>query len=246
MRQLLPERVEHLDLYAALRPVDLEVPVLRVNMVASADGAATDRAGRSGGLGQAGDLEVFRTLRALADGILVGAGTVRTEGYGPHRVRPDLAARRALDGRELPAAVVVVSRSLDLDFAAPLFARARTPTVVLTCRSAPAERLRLAEAAGRVVVAGDERVDLRAGITRLRQDFGMTHLLCEGGPLLNTEVLGDGLTDELCLTLAPALIGGSGPRIVARFRGKIGLELVSVMEDAGELYLRYRVRGAAP
>src|SRR5262249_56336246 len=54
-------------------------------MVASLDGAATVR-GRTGGLSGEADRQVFAMLRALADVIVVGAGTARVEGYGP--VRP--------------------------------------------------------------------------------------------------------------------------------------------------------------
>src|SRR5690606_39776719 len=136
-------------------------------------------AGARGGPGGPGALAVFAALRALAAGVLVGAGTVRAEGYGPHRLHPDLAARRRADGRTEPAAIVVVSRSLALDYDAPLFTEAQTPTVVLTCAAAPAERRAAATAAGRVVVAGDAEVDLVAGVAALRDELGLVSLVCE-------------------------------------------------------------------
>ena len=60
---------------------------LRANMVTSMDGAAT-LLGRSGGLSSEWDQQVFAMLRALTDVILVGAGTVRAEHYGPVRRNP--------------------------------------------------------------------------------------------------------------------------------------------------------------
>ncbi|MGH8901134.1 MAG: dihydrofolate reductase family protein [Egibacteraceae bacterium] len=249
MRQLLPTPIDEADPYEVYRPDDPTVPLLRVNMVASADGAATDAQGRAGGLAGEGDQEVFRTLRALADGILVGASTVRVEGYGPHRLRADLARRREADGRAAPAPIVVVTRSLDLDLASPLFTGGRTPTVVLTCAAAPADRRRAAEQTARVLVVGDADVDLERAVATLRTEFGLAHLLCEGGPTLNAGLIGAGLVDELCLTIAPALTGTGRLRIVADegpppnpLAGKVVLRRLSLLtacEQDSELYLRY-------
>jgi 5-amino-6-(5-phosphoribosylamino)uracil reductase len=238
MRQLLPHPVDDIDCYEAYRP-SIPGPHVRLNMIMSGDGAVTDPDGHSGGLAGPGDREVFRVLRAHADAILVGAGTARHEGYGPHRVRRDLAERRAADGRADPAAIVLVSRSLRLDFGSPLFTEAVTPTVVLTSAAADPALRAEAERAGGVVVAGDVEVDLRAGLDALRERFGYPHVLCEGGPSLNGALLSAGLVDELCLTLAPLLAGGHGPRLAPGLPAPRGLELTAALEDAGELFLRY-------
>lgn len=241
MRRLLPPPVEEVVAYDAYRPADPHAPLLRLDMVTSVDGAITRADGRSGGLGGPGDLAVFTALRALADGVVVGAGTARTEGYGPHRVRPELAARRRADGRDAPAAIVVVSRSLELDYDAPLFTAAHTPTVVLTCAAAPADRREAAGRAGRVVVAGDDAVDLTAGIAALRDELGLASLVCEGGPALNAALLDAGLVDELCVTVAPSLVAGGVSGLAGDHARDHDLDLRQVCEQDGELYLRYRV-----
>ena len=238
MRQLLPEPLPDVDPYDAYRPPDPLAPLVRVNMVASVDGAATDERGHSGGLSGAGDQEVFRTLRALADVIVVGAQTVRVEGYGPHRLRADLRARRAADGRPDPAPIVVVSRSLELDLAAPLFTEAAVRTIVLTCEAAPADRIRAARRVALVLLAGDKTVDMGAGIAQLREGLGTMHVLCEGGPTLNVSLFGAGLVDEICLTLSPRLMG-AGPRILHELDHPRNVRLAGLCEDSGELYARY-------
>jgi riboflavin biosynthesis pyrimidine reductase len=78
-------------------------PGVRLNMIASVDGATTV-AGVSGGLGGGADHELSALLRSLADVVLVAAGTVRAEGYGPSRVP-----------------VAVVTRSCRLDWESPFF-----------------------------------------------------------------------------------------------------------------------------
>jgi riboflavin-specific deaminase-like protein len=246
MRRLLPPPVEEVDPYEAYRPEERTAPLLRVNMVTSADGAVTDERGASGGLGGEGDRRLFGTLRALADGILVGAGTVRVDRYGAHRPDEDLAARRRAEGRPETAPIIVVTRSLDLDFGSRLFTEARSPTIVLTGTEAPAERRRAAERAGVVILAGQREVDLPTGVRLLREQLGLRHLLCEGGPTLNAPLFSAGLVDELCLTLAPSVIGRPGPRILGGLDRRLELRLMAVCEQDDELYLRYRVaRGGA-
>lgn len=244
MRQLFPDHLDVVHPYDAYRPADPHGRVLRVNMIATADGLATDREGRTGGLAGDGDREVFRTLRALADCVLVGAGTVRAEAYGPHRVRADLWERRRADGRQKPAAIVVVSGSLDLDYSAPLFGEAVTRTIVVTHASADAERVAIARKHAEVLVAGEQRVDLARAVRTLREDHGYAHILSEGGPRLNDELFALGLVDELCLTYAPVLLGFEAPRILGSLHEAIWMELVALLEDDSELFARYRLLGA--
>jgi riboflavin-specific deaminase-like protein len=242
MRQLLPfpaDDVTPYDVYGVDQPTRL----VRINMVASVDGRTTDAEGRAGGLGGDGDFEVFRALRALADGILVGAGTVRTEGYGPHKLPRALAERRRRDGVDAPATVIVVSRSLNLDLRSRLFADAVARTIVLTCDSSPTNRRDALSEVARVVVAGDNVVDLADGLAQLAEDHGIARVVCEGGASLNQALLGAGLADELCLTIAPQLVGSEGVRLVNPPVPSAGLELRGACEQNGELYLRYGITG---
>jgi riboflavin-specific deaminase-like protein len=240
LRRLHPEPVVDVGAYDAYRPADPAAPLVRLNMVASLDGAFTDSTGRSGGLGGDADLEVFRALRAHADAILVGAGTARAEGYGPHRLHRDVAGPRRADGRPAPAAVAVVSARLDLDPAAPLFIEASTPTIVLTSASAPTDRRRALERVARVVVAGDERVDARAALDALRA-LGCAHVLCEGGPSLNGTLLDADVVEELCLTVAPTFVPEGRHGIVSGHAAGRRLALLAVHRGDDELLLRYTV-----
>ncbi|REE95252.1 dihydrofolate reductase family protein [Thermomonospora umbrina] len=237
MRRLLPEPAGPIDPFTAYRQVtDVW---LRVGMVLSADGSVTDEEGWSAGLGGAADMEVFRTLRALADAVLVGAATVRTGRMGPARLRADLRRRRAAQGSAGPAAIVVVSRSLDLDWSLPLFTAAETPTIVVTSNTAAGTVPAGVRAIG---VDDDGGLDLAAAVTRLRDDLGLAHLLCEGGPALTTSLLRAGLVDELCLNIAPTLIGGPHhTRLLNDLGGRAELGLNAVYTADEVLFLRYLV-----
>lgn len=214
---------------------------LRANMVTSTDGAA-EAGGRSGGLSSAGDKRVFGLLRVLADVILVGAGTARTEEYKPARPRPDLAALRA--GRPATAAIALVSRALDLDLGRPLFADAPPDarTIVITCAASPAQaRAEVARAAD-VIVAGEAQVDLGAALEVLATR-GLGRVLCEGGPRLLGQVAADGLLDELSLSISPVLAGPGAGRIIAgdAFAAR-PMTLAQVLTEDGFLFCRSLTR----
>ncbi|WP_328470483.1 pyrimidine reductase family protein [Streptomyces sp. NBC_00448] len=216
-------------------------PYLRANMVSSLDGAATHD-GTSTALSSAADMRIFGTLRALADAVVVGAETVRNEGYRPGKARPSFAERRAADGQTPAPAIAVISRRLDLDFAAPLFTAATTPTLVLTGAGADRKELAAAEAAGaRVVVAGDgDGVDPARAVRELAA-LGLSRLLHEGGPRVLAQFAAAGVVDELCLTVAPFAVGGDAPRIMngPGVAGPARFVPVSVLEEDGFLFTRY-------
>jgi riboflavin biosynthesis pyrimidine reductase len=225
VRQLLPRFVDPVDpmaVYADL-PVAAGRPGVRLNMIASLDGA-TAVAGVAGGLGGKADQALFALLRRMADVVLVAAGTVRAERYGPSTVP-----------------VAVVTRSCRLDWDSRFFTEQIARPLVVTVATAPAEaRARAAEVAN-VVVAGEHDVDLVEAVEALGAR-GFRAVLSEGGPILNAQLAAAGLLDELCLTLSPLLVGGDAKRLLAGplLPGPPALRLVSACEEDGFLFLRYR------
>ncbi len=215
---------------------------LRANMVSTLDGAA-QHDGRSQPISSDTDMRIFGTLRALADVIVVGAETVRQEGYRPARARDAFAARRRAAGQGPAPAIAVVSASLDLDFTLPLFTEPLVPTLLLTGATAPAERVRAARAAGaEVLVAGDSAGVETDKAVRVLAERGLKRQLTEGGPRLLAQFVADGVLDELCLTLSPMLTSGhaqriaDGPGLAVPDR----FVLASILEEAGFLFTQYR------
>ena len=237
MRRLYPEPSPAVDLTDAYAlPADRH---LRVNMVSSADGAAAV-GGRVGVLSGAADQQLLNLLRALTDVLLVGAGTVRAEGYGPIELSPDWQRRRTAAG-QLPAPrLAILTRSIDVDLASPVFTRATEPPLLVTTELAPADRRAAAGKVAEVVVAGERRVSLTAALDALA-DRGLPRVLSEGGPHVLAEMLADDLVDELCLAVAPILACGEETRITAGplLPRPVGLRLGHVLEQDGFLFLRY-------
>jgi riboflavin biosynthesis pyrimidine reductase len=243
VRRLVPPPSGQVDLVEAYAPPETppDRPFVRCNMISSIDGAIAVE-GRSGMLGGPADRRVFATLRSLADVILVGAGTVRAEGYGPARLGADGRAAREQRGQAPLPPIAVVTSSAHLDWSAPFFTEAGARPLVLTS-SEGAERAggRAREVAD-VIVAGQRGVDLPAAVALLH-GRGLRHVLGEGGPGLNAELAAAGLLDELCLTMAPRLVGGAGPRVLAgeELRPPVDLELVQLLEEDGFLFYRFRL-----
>lgn len=226
--------------------------VLRVNFVASADGAVAV-GGVSSGLEAPGDRTVFGLLRELADVILVGAGSVRAEGYRGARTSPEREARRRARGQAPVPPIAVVSTRGDLDPASPLFTDTAVAPLVLLTGATPSTARDTAPDTVRSALAGAgaEVVDVGgdpAAVVAALADRGLSRVLCEGGPALFGALLDAGRVDELCLSLAPQLEGGAAGRIVAGAGagGPRPLHLASVVAHDDGLLLRYQVGGARP
>jgi len=206
-------------------------PYVRVNFVASLDGAVTVD-GRSGGLGNTADKTVFHLLRELAEVVLVGAGTARTEKYN--------GVQRNTRGRDTPPPVAVVTGTADLDPASRLFTDTVAPPLILTVESAPADRrAALTGAGGEVVVLPRLTPDVLLAELGRR---GLDRVLCEGGPSLLGALQAADAVDELCLTVSPLLVGGESGRIA---HGPTGvpprrMALVGALHADDALLLHYR------
>ena len=244
MRPLVPAPgdVDPVDAYGRLSKRGPRRPAVRLNMIATVDGAAA-LAGRSGALGGRADKALFAALRSLADVILVGAGTMRTEGYGPVVLDEGARSRRIRWGLPAVPPIAVITRACRLDWAAPFFTQAEHRPLVLTVSSvALADRERAGQVAD-VIVAGDRDVDLIDAMSSLAVR-GFDNVLAEGGPALAAQLAAAGLLDELCLTVSPVVASGEAPRILngAALMPPLGLELGHVLEADGYLFLRYRRR----
>lgn len=237
----LPETRDALRaLYASGRTLPSDRPHVVLCMVSSADGG-TAHAGVSEGLSSGPDRRLLVVLRSLADVVLVGAGTVRAEGYGP--VRPDPSAQDVRRDRgQVPAArAAVVTTTLDLDWSSRLFTDAPARPLVVAPVDADARRLAEARQHADVVQAGEGWVDVAAALRLLAREHGVREVSCEGGAVLNGHLVAADVVDELCLTVAPLLVSGEAPRAVRgpALADPAHLVLRSVRESDGSLFLRY-------
>lgn len=210
------------------------------HMVAGLDGTAAV-GGRVGSLSTPPDQALFRRMRQIADVVLVGAETVRREGYGPVRLDEQAQAVRREQGRPPNPRLALVSRSLAFDWTSRVFAEAPEDarTIVVTCAAADPGRRAEAEEVADVIVAGGERVEPEAALAALGER-GHRVVLCEGGPSWLGELVAADRLDELCLSIAPLMGGDPLPvSVTPPGAGLAHFDLKGAMVEDSTIFLRY-------
>ena len=224
----------------------MERPFVYVNMAMTADGKITSAAREYAAFTSRHDKRTMDRLRAEADAVLIGAGTLRADDP-PLSIRdPEMRALRASLGKPPELRTVVVSARLDLPFTGRFFRGGDAASrIVATVDDAPEERVR--ELAGRATVwrLGQGRVDVPRLLSRLKE-AGVERLLVEGGGETNWAFFEADAIDELYVTLAPCLIGGrAAPTLLEgegrRLADRRDLRLLSCERVGDEIYLRWAV-----
>lgn len=215
---------------------------LRANMVSSVDGAAALE-GKVGALTGPADQQLLLTLRSLCDVLVVGAATVRAEGYGPVKVLPELQSARHEAGQLVAPRLAVLSRAIDVDLGSRAFTEAVERPIILTTELADPEQVRAAREVAEVLVVGAESVDLRRAVDAL-EGMGLPRMLTEGGPSVLAALYADHLVDELCLAIAPLVTCGDFTRITSgpALASPQPVELAAVLEKDEFLFLQYARR----
>jgi riboflavin biosynthesis pyrimidine reductase len=211
---------------------------LRANMVMTLDGATVGPDGLSGSLTSGADQVVFRSLRSMADVVLVGAATIRAERYTPMRPAEELQRRRERHGLGPAPVIAVVSGSLDLPWEEPMWSSSVLQPIVLTGAGADPARLAEAQQHAEVITLPGTMLDVRAVVAAL-EGRGLRRMLCEGGARMLGQLIEKGLLDEADLTLAPLFTGTgvtpSTPAVVPPGR----FELVHSLHEGSYQMLRY-------
>jgi len=179
------------------------LPLVTYKAAMSIDGKVAAAGGDARWISSLESRRTAHAMRAAADAVMVGAGTVR-------RDDPSLTVRLA-DGRD-PVRVVVSSAGALPAECVLLTTADQTRTIVLASRVGDAVRRRLEERGVEVLEMGEGGLRLGLGMLAER---GLLDVLCEGGPGLAGALLADGLVDRLVLFVAPLLIGRGAPDLVA-------------------------------
>ena len=214
-------------------------PYVIINTVSSVDGRTTIE-GKAAGIGSATDRRTMRILRSRADAVMIGAGTLRAE-------KLSLGLDEA-DGVSQPLAIIVAHTG-EVPLEEHLIVKGEQEVLILLSDAAPGwvvERLRNRAPVMRAPADSTGAVDLEAALRTLRAERDIESLVVEGGPGLNHALISRQLVDELFVTVAPELLGGSADQTLTLLRGpalqardRPTLDLVSIHLADGELFLRY-------
>ncbi|MEP6649276.1 MAG: dihydrofolate reductase family protein [Lapillicoccus sp.] len=219
----------------AIRPRD--GTWVRANFATSLDGGITGPDGRSGSVNSAADHVVFELLRALSDVVVVGAGTLRSEGYTALSVENRWQTIRSDHGLAEPLPLVGVSNSGQVP---PRLRDARRGTVLLATHTGSPGLAEAREVLGdeQVLVCGDDAVDDRRLVAMLAER-GWDRILTEGGPHLASSMIAAGVLAEVCLSVTPVVVGGDGPRMTTGLATPTGYVPHLLVEEDGTLMGRW-------
>ncbi|PRA12771.1 hypothetical protein CQ010_02635 [Arthrobacter sp. MYb211] len=242
MRELLPSNMPEVgDTYLLERYAASQRPFVRFNFVSSIDGSAQSD-GLSGGLGSAGDGRIFSLLRRLADVILVGAGTVRAEGYAGALIGDEDISWREARGLSAQPVLAIVSHGLHLEPDDEVFTLSPVPVLVFTSVQVTEEhRSRFASHVELVEVAeADRGCDPQEIVADLlARGLGFIH--AEGGPHLLGQFIAADRLDSMCVSYSPMLLAGSGQRIAHGPRqAALAMKIHSLFEEESMLFCDYR------
>ncbi|MFJ4687465.1 dihydrofolate reductase family protein [Streptomyces sp. NPDC088789] len=193
------------------------------------------------------DFERVDEVRAASDAILIGAGTIRADNPRLLVNSAERRAARVAAGRPAYPLKVTVSGSGDLDPAAHFWHTGGDKVLYTTDRGA--ERARRAGLAADVVPLGTDAVDWRTVLTHLHDERGVRRLMVEGGGTVHTQLLNQGLADELHLVLAPLFVGDpTAPRLFGPGAGYPPgrLRLLETRRIDDVVLMRYDVRHGSP
>jgi riboflavin biosynthesis pyrimidine reductase len=233
VRRLYPDAGQPIELEAAdarSRLAELYVlpgvDTLRINLVASVNGSAAGRDDTSETLTNRADRKILGVIRRDSDVVLVGAASVRAEGYQLPRTAP----------------LAIITSTGDLGGHRLTVAPDRFTPLVL-CPSAVAERAHAGLPAAEIVVVPDTAGRMSAiDIVASLRARGLRRIVCEGGPSLAAQMLDAGLVDELCLSTSPSVGGVSLPMFGSSSIPAHRLELSQLLaDDTSTLYARWRV-----
>jgi 5-amino-6-(5-phosphoribosylamino)uracil reductase len=230
-------------------------PFVTVNVAQSADGKIVPIDGGKINFGSAEDRAQMEELRSVADGVLIGSGTLRAE--DPPLIIRDPAVRdrrTAAKGSPHPRNITVCS-ALPENLADMHFFRSpETEKLVFTTERTPPDLRAAASRYARVEVVpidGSGRVDLTEVLRKL-PSLGVHHLLLEGGGELNFSMLAAGLIDEIYLTVCPFIFGGrtaptsfDGAGFIRDHVRKLALKTHRI-SASGEVFLHFEVLSDTP
>jgi len=225
-------------------------PFVYINMAMTADGKIATANQAVSSFGSSQDFEHLLELRATADAVMTGAGTLKAQpditlGSGPARFRRMRKEHGLVDA----PVRIIVSGSGKIDPKAKMFSSKDGPIIILTTERMPKTRYqRLEQSSESVYVCGKNEVDFPSALNWLRSEWDVKRLLCEGGGQLNGSLLATGLVDEIHLTICPQIFGGrNAPTITDRSLADRLIDakqfkLKSMQRKNDEIFLVYQAR----
>jgi riboflavin-specific deaminase-like protein len=224
-----------------------ERPWVSVNFAVTWDGRISTRNRTPSDFSSPRDKRRLLEIRARADAVLVGAGTVAADQMIMGLPDSDLREARIRRGQPPYPLRVLLTNSGRIDPALRLFKKKVSPIVIFSTERMPRAVRAGLEGKADVVLTSERKVDLGAMLAVLRKEYGVKRVDCEGGGQVCRALLELDLIDEIHLTLSPRLFGSEKAPTITGVAGEylaksVTCALRSAKTFDGECFLNYRVR----
>lgn len=220
-------------------------PLVILDFAVTADGKVSTSKRTPARFTSARDKQRLLEVRALADAILVGRGTLETDRMSMDLPDQRLRERRIKEGKSECPLRVILSPSGNISISLSVFEKGNPPIVIYsTERMAPAQRRLLSEHAA-VHLSGRNDLDLFWLLWHLYEHYQVRSLVCEGGPTLVKALAEADVIDEIYLTIAAKIFGGLAAPGLTGLPGEFlpasrQFQLIDIDRGENECYLRYR------
>lgn len=224
----------------------MEKPFIFINSAMSADGKLSTKERKQVRISGKLDFERVDELRAQADAIMVGIGTVLSDDPSLTVKSQERRAARKAAGKDENPVRIVVDSSARTPLDADIFKKGEGTRIIAVSNSAPAEKVRKLEEKAVVIRTGTEKVDLEELVRKLKE-MGINTLMVEGGATLNWGMLSAGLVDEIYTFVGNLIIGGKTAPTFTDGEGfteaeLLGLELLSAEKIEDGILLKWKVK----
>jgi len=224
----------------------MDRPFVFINSAMSADGKLSTKEKKQVRISGKLDFERVDELRARADAIMVGIGTVLSDDPSLTVKSPERRAARKAAGKSENPARIIVDSSARTPLDADVFKKGEGIRIIAVSGSAPAENLEKLKEKAIVIQTGTEKVDLPQLVRKLKE-MGINTLMVEGGATLNWGMLSAGLVDEIYTFVGNLIIGGATSPTFTDGEGFseaeiLELELLSAKKIEDGLLLKWKVK----
>jgi len=225
----------------------MDRPFIFINSAMSADGKLSTKERKQVKISGKLDFERVDELRAQADAIMVGIGTVLADDPSLTVKSPERKAARKTAGKNENPARIIVDSAARTPLDADIFKKGEGLRIIAVSNSAPAEKIKSLEEKALVIKTGDLKVDLGELVAKLKE-MGINTLMVEGGATLNWGMLSAGLVDEVYTFVGNLIIGGKTAPTFTDGEGFTeaelsGLELLSADKIEEGILLKWKVKG---
>jgi 2,5-diamino-6-(ribosylamino)-4(3H)-pyrimidinone 5'-phosphate reductase len=225
----------------------MDRPFIFINSAISADGKLSTKERKQVKISGRLDFERVDELRARADAIMVGIGTVLSDDPSLTVKSPERKAARKASGKSENPARIIVDSTARTPPDADIFKKGEGLRIIAVSNAAPAENVEKLEKKALVISTGTDKVDLPE-LARKLKEIGINTLMVEGGATLIWGMLSAGLVDEIYTFIGNVIIGGATAPTFTDGAGfseaeLLELELLSTEKIEDGVLLKWKVKG---